>query len=45
MQQDKFSPQGWIGVIIKLSGKPGIGFFSSLFKQPSTVNKQLCEPN
>jgi hypothetical protein len=45
MQQEKFSQQGWLEVIIDLSGKPEVGSFSSLFKQPAIVNKQLCVPN
>jgi hypothetical protein len=32
------SLQGWLEVIIELSGKPEVGFFSSLFKQWWTNN-------
>jgi hypothetical protein len=39
MQQEKFSPHGLLGVIIKLSGKPEVGSLSSLFKQPTILNK------
>jgi hypothetical protein len=35
MQQEKFSPQRKFEVIIERSGKPEIGSFSSLFKQPA----------
>jgi hypothetical protein len=42
MEQEKFSPQGRLRVIIELSGKPEVGSFSSLFKQLAIANKQFC---
>jgi hypothetical protein len=33
IHQGKFSPQGWLGVIIELLGKPEVNLFSLLFKQ------------
>jgi hypothetical protein len=36
---EKFSPQQWLRVIIELSGKHEVASFSSLFKQPPTINK------
>jgi hypothetical protein len=42
MEQEKFYPQGWLRVIIELSGKPEVGSFSLLFKQLAIANKQFC---
>jgi hypothetical protein len=42
MQQARYSSQGWLGVIIELSGKPKFGYLFSLFEQPTTANKQLA---
>jgi hypothetical protein len=40
MEQEKFSPQGRLRVIIELSGKPEVGSLSSLFKQTTCNSKQ-----
>jgi hypothetical protein len=44
MQQEKYYPQGWLRVIIEFSGKPKVGSFSLLFKQPAIAKNSSVSP-